>query len=96
VVAIALKTIGGATRFFLTRHWVRARIGPYVVTTCEVRPSAYETTVTWGEAGPQVEQFGSGLAFDLEGAEGIHEEVCERVECEAGLKRLPDPRPPAA
>ena len=55
VVAIALKTIGEAARFFLTRHWVRTAFGPYAVSTSEVRPGAYETRVTWGEEGPEVE-----------------------------------------
>lgn len=96
MVAIALKTIGEATHFFLTRHWVRTRIGPYVVTTTEVRPSAYETTVTWGEDGPEVERFGSGLAFDREGAEEVHERVCEAVEGETGRLPLPLLPPPAA
>ncbi len=96
MVAIALKTIGSAAKFFLTRHWERSWVGPYVITTTEARPGAYETTVTWGEAGPQVEQFGSGLSFDLDGAEDVHREVCERVEREVGLERQPAPRPPAA
>jgi len=96
VVAIALKMIGEAARFFLTRHWVRTRVGPYVVTTTEVRPSAYETTVTWGEDGPEVDHFGSGLAFELRDATANHEAICERVEAGVGLIRLPAPHPPAA
>ncbi|HEX7244093.1 MAG TPA: hypothetical protein VF245_00835 [Solirubrobacterales bacterium] len=96
MVAIALKTIGEAARFFLTRHWVRTRIGPYVVTTSEVRPSAYETSVTWGEDGPEVERFGSGLAFEPEGAAENHEAICERVEASVGRVRAPVPHPPAA
>jgi hypothetical protein len=96
VIAIALRTIGSATRFFLTRHSARSWVGPYVVRTTEVRPGAYETTVTWGEGGLQVEQFGSGLSFELEGAEEVHDELCERVEREIGLVRLPAPHPPAA
>lgn len=96
MVAIALKTIGEAARFFLTRHWVRTRIGPYVVTTTEVRPSAYETSVGWGEDGPEVELFGSGLAFDLSDAKANHEEICSRVEAGVGLVRVPATLPPAA
>lgn len=96
MVAIALKMIGEAARFFLTRHWVRTRVGPYVVTTTEVRPSAYETGVTWGEEGAEVESFGSGLAFDLDDATANHEAICKRVEAGVGLLRLPAPRPPAA
>jgi hypothetical protein len=96
VVAIALKTIGEAARFFLTRHWVRTRVGPYVVTTTEVRPSAYETTVTWGEDGPEVAHFGSGLAFELPDANANHEAICEQVEASVGPLRAPAPRPPAA
>jgi hypothetical protein len=96
VVAIALKTIGEATRFFLTRHWVRTRVGPYVVTTTEVRPSAFETGVTWGEGGPEVEDFGGGLAFDPEDAAANHEAICKQVEASVGLVRVPAPNPPAA
>jgi hypothetical protein len=96
VVAIALKTIGEATRFFLTRHWVRTRIGPYVVTSVEVRPSAYETSVTWGEEGAEVECFGVALVFDLLDAKSRHEQICARVEAQAGLIRASAPRPPAA
>ena len=98
MVAIAIKTLGSAARFFLTRHWERSWVGPYVITTTEVRPGAYETTVTWGAGGPQVEQFGSGHSFDLDNADAVHEEVCERVEREVGLEcsPAPDPYPPAA
>lgn len=77
------------TRFHLTRYRERAWIGPYVVTTAEVRPSAFETTVTWGEDGPEVEQFGSGVAFGVERAEEVHDSVCRRVEGEVGLTRVP-------
>jgi hypothetical protein len=96
VVAIALKTIGEAARFFLTRHWVRTRIGPYVVTTTEVRPSAYETSVTWGEDGPEVDQFGSGLAFELADAKSNQEAICRRVEAGIGLVGMSASPPPAA
>jgi hypothetical protein len=95
VVAIALKTIGEATRFFRVRHWVRTRVGPYVVTTTEARPSAFETSVTWGEDGPEVEYFGGGLAFDLDDATANHEAICEQVEASVGLVRIPAPLPPA-
>ena len=96
MVAIALRTIGEATRFFLTRHWVRTRIGPYVVSTTEVRPSAYETRVTWGEEGPEVERFGSGLALDRERAEEIHEELCGALESETGTRGVSTTPVPAA
>lgn len=92
-----MKLVGKAARkFFLTRHLDRSWIGPYVVTTVEVRPGALETTVTWGEGGLQVEQFGSGLAFDLERADELHDAVCVRVEEEVGVARIPAPLPPAA
>ena len=91
-----LRTIGEATRFFLTRHWVRTRVGPYVVTTTEVRPGAYETSVTWGEDGPEVERFGAGPAFDPAGAEADHEAVCRRVEAVVGQAPASAGPPPAA
>jgi hypothetical protein len=96
VVAIGMKTIGEAARFFLTRHRACARVGAYVVTTTEVRPSAFETTVTWGEGGPEVEHFDGELAFDLDDAKSNHEAVCERVEASVGLVRVSAPAPPAA
>ena len=91
-----MKTIGEAARFFLARHWERTRIGPYIVTTTEVRPSAYETSVTWGQGGPEVEQFGFGLALELAGALVNHEATCERVEASAGVVRAPGHHMPAA
>lgn len=91
-----MKTIGEAARFFLTRYWVRDRIGPYVVTTAEVRPSAYKTSVSWGEDGPELDEFGSGLAFEPAEADVNHEAVCGRVEARAGLARVPAQPPPAA
>ena len=96
MVTIALRTIGEAARFFLTRHWFRTHVGPYVVTTTEVRPGAYETSVTWGEDGPEVHQFGSGLAFELKDATADHEAICGQVEASIGLVRLPAHHPPAA
>lgn len=93
---IALKTIGEAARFFLTRHWVRRGVGPYVITTVEVRPSAYETSVTWGEDGPEVEHFGSELTFDLGEAKGNQARICARVEAAVGPARPSVRRPPAA
>ncbi|HVX32576.1 MAG TPA: hypothetical protein VHA80_05485 [Solirubrobacterales bacterium] len=95
-MAIALRPIGEAVRFFLTRHWERTAVGPYMVTTAEVRPGAYETTVTWGEDGPEVDAFGGGLAFDPGRARAEHEAICERVEASVGGTRLPMTRPPAA
>jgi len=85
-----------SARAFLARYWKQSRVGPYAVTTTEVRPGAYETTVTWGEDGPEVHQFGSGMAFDLERAEEVQDELCKRVEAEIGLVRAPAPHPPAA
>jgi hypothetical protein len=96
VVAIALKTIREAARFIVARFWVRTRIGPYVVTTTEVRPGAYETGVTWGEDGAEIEDFGEGLAFDIGGAKANHKAICEQVEAEAGLVGIPAPLPPVA
>jgi hypothetical protein len=91
-----MKTIGEAAQFFLARDWVRTRVGPYIVTTTEVRPSAYETGVTWGEDGPEVEHFGCGLAFDLGDATANHEAICEQVEASVGSVRVPAPPPCAA
>lgn len=91
-----LRTIGTAARFFLARDWERSWVGPYLIVTAEARPGAYETTVTWGEGGPQVERFGSGLAFGPRAASEDHEELCGRIEREVGARRLPVPPPPAA
>lgn len=92
----SLRPIGLAARFFLTRHWEQTWVGPYVITTAEVRPSAYETTVTWGEGGPQVESLGSALCLDLADARAAHEAACVRVERELGARGQPAPQPPAA
>ncbi|HEY5052537.1 MAG TPA: hypothetical protein VII45_03925 [Solirubrobacterales bacterium] len=93
-----LKTIGSAARFFVMRYRRQTSIGPYVVTTAEVRPAAYETSVTWGEGGPQIESFGSGFSFDEGNAAAAHEEVCGAVEVDVGLQRasISDGLPPAA
>lgn len=96
MVHLAVKTIGEAVGFFLTRYWVRARIGPYVVTTTEVRRSAFQTSVTWGEGGLEVDQFGSALAFDQVAADVNHEAICERAEASTGLRRVALRVPPAA
>jgi hypothetical protein len=98
VVATALKRIGPATKFFITRFCERTPIGPYVVTTTEVRRSEYKTTVTWGEGGPEVELFGSAVSFDQRRAEGAHTEICALVEEATGLARVPlaGGLPPAA
>ena len=80
----------------MTRHWVRTRIGPYVVITTEVRPSAYETSVTWGEEGPEVDYFGAGLALNLVDAKALHERICDRVEGEVGVLRAFAHQPPVA
>lgn len=91
-----MKAIGEAAHFFLTRYWVVTCVGPYVVTTTEVRPSAYETSVTWGEGGPEVEQFDSALCFEVAEAEVDHEGACRAVEEATGLVRQRGDRNPAA
>jgi hypothetical protein len=78
-----------AAEFFLTRYWNRTAVGPYVVVTCEVQPSAYETTVTWGDGGSQVDCFGSAFAFDEGNARKAHDDLCEQVELNTGLARVP-------
>jgi hypothetical protein len=78
-----------AAEFFLTRYWNKTAIGPYVVVTCEVRPSAFETTVTWGDGGAQVDRFGSALAFDEGNARQAHDDLCEQIEQGTGLARTP-------
>lgn len=83
-----LRTIGSAVRFYLTRYWRRTDIGPYVVITEEDRKGAYRTTVSWRENGPEIKAFGSARAFDVARAQEGHEELCQRVEGETGLKRL--------
>jgi hypothetical protein len=90
------KTIGEAARFFLTRYRVNTLVGPYVITTTEVRPGRFETTVTWGEGGPEVEHFGSDPTFARSAAAVRHEETCEHVEASAGLAPAPALSPPAA
>jgi len=67
-----------------------------VVTTAEARTNAFETSVTWGEDGPEVEHFGGGLAFGLHHATANHEVICEQVEASVGLVRIPASPPPAA
>lgn len=80
--------IGLATRFFLTRRWNQSVIGPYVVTTAEVRISAFETTASWGVDGPQLDElFGAELTFDEKDASDAHEAMCQSVEREAGVER---------
>lgn len=69
------RLIGAAAKFFLERFWVQTVIGPYVLTTVESRPGVYDTTVTWGEDGPEVDAFGSGQSFDETAAQENHEEV---------------------
>jgi hypothetical protein len=81
---MALRPIGAAAQFFLTRHWQRTVIGPYVLTTVEIRPGTYETSVTWGDGGPEIDAFGSGRAFDREAAEDTHREMREAIEHAAG------------
>jgi hypothetical protein len=95
----ALRLLGSlAAEFFLKRYWNQTAIGPYVVVTCEVRPSAYESTVTWGEGGPQVDCFGSALAFDEGNAKDAHEDLCDQIERSVGVGRVPlaSGHPPAA
>lgn len=91
-----MKTIGKASRFFLTRYWVKTRIGPYVVTTTEIRPGLYETSVTWGEGGLEVEEFDTSLAFEPTAAPVDHETTCRVVEEATGLVRSSAERTPAA
>lgn len=85
----APRSIGNAARFFLTRHCERTAIGPYVVTTTEARPRRFETSVTWGQAGPEVEAFGSGVAFDLPNAKAVHAELCQCIEEITGRRAVP-------
>jgi hypothetical protein len=95
---LPLKTIGSAARFFLTRYWQRTVIGPYVLTTVETRPNVFDTSVTWGEEGPEVKVFGSGRAFDCVAAQENHVEVEEviRRRLGAGTRIVTDFPPPAA
>jgi hypothetical protein len=94
---MTLRTLGSAARFYLTRHWQRTVIGPYVVTTTEERKGIYLTTVSWRDCGPEVKTFGSARSFALDRAEEAHEELCQLVERESGRKRLEfDWRPSAA
>jgi hypothetical protein len=95
---MALKMIGSAVEFFLKRHWQRTVIGPYVVTTVEVRAGVYESSVTWGDGGPTVDLFGSGRAFDKEAAEDTHRELGRRVRRQTGptAATAVDFPPPAA
>lgn len=83
-----LRTIGSAVRFYLTRYCRRTEIGPYVVITEEDRKGAYLTTVSWRESGPEIKAFGSARAFAVGRAAEGHEELCQRVEGETGLKRV--------
>lgn len=95
---MALKRIGSAAQFFLTRYWQRTVIGPYVLTTVETRPGVFETTVTWGDDGPEVDVFGSGRSFDRPSAEENHEEVQEAITSRVGNRAriVVDFPPPAA
>lgn len=64
-------------------------IGPYVISTAEVRPGAFETTVTWGLDGPQLDEaFGAELTFSELDAMDAHEAMCVLVESEAGRGRM--------
>jgi hypothetical protein len=93
-----LRTIGSAAEFFLNRHWQRTVIGPYVLTTVEVRWGVYESSVTWGDGGPEVDLFGSGQSFDKGTAEDTHAELSEKIKREVGpsVAAAVDFLPPAA
>jgi len=95
---VSLKRIGSAAEFFLTRYWQRTVIGPYVLTTVETRPGVFETTVNWGDDGPEVDAFGSGRSFDKASAEENHEEVEEAITNRVGkcARIVIDFPPPAA
>jgi hypothetical protein len=95
---LPLRTIGSAARFFLTRYWQRTVIGPYVLTTVETRPNIFDTSVTWGEAGPEVDVFGSGRAFDSVAARENHAEVEKAIRRDLGIgaRSFIDFPPPAA
>lgn len=93
---MALRLIGSAAAFFLTRYWQRTAIGPYVLTTAEVRRDVFETTVTWGDGGPEVDVFGSGRSFDQGSAEETHTALSNVIERAIGRPALVDFPPPAA
>jgi hypothetical protein len=93
---MALRPIASAAGFFLTRHWQRTAIGPYVVTTAEVRRDVFETSVTWGDEGPEVSVFGSGKSFDQGSAEETHTALSTVIERAVGLPAVADFPPPAA
>jgi hypothetical protein len=93
---MALRPIGSATRFFLTRHWQRTVIGPYVVTTVEFCRDVYKTSVTWGDGGPEVDVFGSGESFDQDSAEETHTAITNAIERAVGRSAVIDFPPPAA
>jgi hypothetical protein len=95
---LALKRIGSAAEFFLTRHWQRTVIGPYVLTTVETRRGVFETSVTWGDDGPEVDAFGSGRSFDQASAEENHAEVRAAITRDVGdgARLVVDFPPPAA
>lgn len=93
---MALRPIGSAAEFFLKRHWQRTVIGPYVLTTVEVRRGTFETSVTWGDGGPEVDVFGSGQSFDQGSAEETHAELSKSIEREVGRPAVVDLPPPAA
>lgn len=74
------------------------RVGPYVVTTAEVNLGRYETAVTWGEDGPEIDSFSSGKSFSKGAAEQTHSEILDEVK-EAvgpGVAISPFQLPPAA
>ncbi|MGN6274679.1 MAG: hypothetical protein ACTHNP_01965 [Solirubrobacterales bacterium] len=64
----------------------------------ETRPNVFDTSVTWGEEGPEVEAFGSGRAFDSVAAKENHADVEEAIRRHigAGARSFIDFPPPAA
>lgn len=82
-----LRPGGVAFRLFLTRHWERTPVGPYVVTTAEVAVGRFETTASWGESGPEIEAFGKDVTFSQADARIAHEDLCRVAERATGIAR---------
>lgn len=92
----ALRPARLAVRLVVTRHWRTTPVGPYAVVTVEVEPERYETSVTWGEGGAEVEPFAVVRRWGDADAEAAHDALCERIERELGAERRSAARPPAA
>lgn len=82
-----LRPGGVAFRLFLTRHWQRTPVGPYVVTTAEVEVGKFETTASWGEGGPEIEAFGKDVTFRQPDARIAHDDMCRAAERATGIAR---------